>query len=329
MPQPVILSLDLGGTMLSGGLVSPDGRVRLQRAVGTFTHGRGKAVLEQLLETTASLLDVARRRRLRVIGIGIGVPGAVDPVRGRIRGDIPNVPELEGLALRPLLQRRFSLPVALDNDVNALTLGEFYFGRARGVRNFALLAAGTGVGGGVVIEGRLVRGVRGYGGEAGHMTVNLDGRPCFCGSIGCIKTYASGPDIAAQARERLQMSKSERLLELCAGDPSRLTAEEVFVAARAGDPTALEVVEIAARALGAGVANLVNSLNPELIILGGGVLEASDLLFPRIRRWAASYAFADALKGTRLVVSGFTRRSSIKGAAALFLYDTGRPPRSG
>jgi glucokinase len=192
-----------------------------------------------------------------------------------------------------------------------------------------MLAAGTGVGGGIVIGGKLLRGRRGYGGEAGHTTVNLDGRPCFCGSTGCIKAYASGPDIAAQARDRLQTSQPSLLLDFCGGDPSRLTAQQVFAAARVEDAIALEVVEIAARALGAGVANLVNLLNPEMIILGGGVLEASDLLLPRIRRWAASYAFAEALRGTRLVVSRFIKRPSIRGAAALFLYETGRPPRSG
>lgn len=328
MPQTVILCLDLGGTTLSGGLVQADGRVRLRRALPTFARGRGEAVLEQLLDMASRLLDAARQRRLKVAGIGVGVPGVVEAARGRIRGDIQNVSELEGLALGPLLRRRYGLPVCLDNDVNALTLGELYFGRARGVRDFAMLAAGTGVGGGIVIDGKLVRGRRGYGGETGHMTVHIDGRPCFCGSIGCIKAYASGPDIAAQARDRLQASQPSRLLDFCSGDPSRLTAQQVFAAARVGDVTALEVVEIAARALGAGVANLVNLLNPEMIILGGGVLEASDLLLPRIRRWAASYAFADAFKGTRLVVSRFIKRSTIKGAAALFLYETGRPPKS-
>lgn len=328
MVQTVILSLDMGGTTLSYGLVQPDGRVRLQHSVGTHARGRGEAVVQQVLEVTRTLLDAASRRRLRVSGIGIGVPGTVDVPRGRIRDNIQNVPELEGVALGPLLRRRFALPVHLDNDVNAHTLGELYFGWGRGVQNFAMLAAGTGVGGGIVIGGKLLRGRRGYGGEAGHTTVNLDGRPCFCGSIGCIKTYASGPDIAAQARERLQTAQPGRLLELCGGDPQRLTAREVFAAARANDPIALEVVEIAARTLGAGVANLVNLLNPEMIVLGGGVLEASDLLLPRIRRWAASYAFADALRGTRLVVSRFIKRSSIRGAAALFLYETGRPPRS-
>src|SRR3990170_455806 len=170
MAQTVILSLDMGGTTLSYGLVQSDGRVRLQRSIGTFARGHGEAVLEQLLEVTRTLLDAASRRRLRVSGIGIGVPGTVDVARGRIRDNIQNVPEFEGLALGPLLRRRFSLPVHLDNDVNALTLGEFYFGRARGVRNFAMLVAGTGVGGGVVVEGRLLRGRRGYGGEAGHLT---------------------------------------------------------------------------------------------------------------------------------------------------------------
>ncbi len=124
------------------------------------------------------------------------------------------------------------------------------------------------------------------------------------------------------------MSGSSRLLRLCQGDPGRLTAQDVFAVARTGDPTALEVVEIAARALGAGVANLINLLIPEMIILSGGVPEAFDHLLPRFKRWAASYAFADVLQGTRIVVSRFTKRSSIKGAAALFLYETGRLPRS-
>ena len=319
--RAVILAADVGGTTTSVGLVDDRGEVLTQRMAPT--RGNGLTV-----ERIASLLEEVKRegdrQGLEVEGIGIGIPGAIARARGRIGPDIHNLPELANTPLRSLLQERFSLPVFLDNDVNALALGEGYFGVARGIDNFALLAVGTGVGSGVVVNGRLVRGASGYGGEFGHIPLNLDGRACFCGSQGCLKAYVSGPDIAAQARERLQRRPSGLLWERAGGNPERVDAEMVFQAAKAGDPLAAGLVEEVCRYLGAGLAAIINGLNPELLILTGGVAESLRDHFPEISRWCHRYAFAGAISAAKLVCLSQDKRTSVRGAAALVLYELGK-----
>lgn len=319
----IILGVDLGGTGLAGGLVTPTGRVLNARTVPTARPGRGEGALENLLELVATLEDEAHRLHVPLMGIGVGAPGIFDVGTGTIGEDVQNIPELRGLALGSLLGERTGLPVVADNDVNALILGEWIFGQARGLRHVAMIAVGTGLGGGLILNGNLVRGISGYGGEIGHITVDLDGPDCFCGSRGCIKAYASGPDIARQARSLLRADHGSLLVELAGGDPDRVDAPVVFAAAARGDPVAVSVVAKAAQALGAGVANLINLCNPELIILGGGVLEAGEILMEPLRRWARFYAFEGAFTRTRIVRSAFTKESGVQGAAALFLYERG------
>jgi glucokinase len=244
----------------------------------------------------------------------------VEEDTGRIGPDIQKLPELGNLPLRTVLQDRTGLSVVVDNDVNALCLAEWMFGQAHGLRHVAMVVAGTGVGGGLILNGALVRGASGYAGEIGHITVEMDGRPCFCGSRGCVKAYASGPDIVAQVGELLGEEHSAIWAELTGGDPLRISAPLVFRAADRGDPVAEAIVAKAAQALGAGVAALINLCNPEMIILGGGVMEAGEILVEPVRRWARFYAFERAFDRTRIVRSILSKQSSILGAAALFLY---------
>jgi glucokinase len=316
----LILGVDVGGTGLTCGLVEPNGTITTSRTEATGRLGRGEGVLKNLFELVAEFDDEARKARRVVQGIGVGVPGAVDEDAGRIGPDIQNLPELANLPLRTALQERTGLPVVVDNDVNALCLAEWIFGQAQGLRHVAMVVAGTGVGGGLILNGSLVRGMNGYAGEIGHITVEMDGRPCFCGSRGCVKAYASGPDIVAQVRERLMGEASPVFGELTGGDPLRLSPPLVFRAADRGDAVAEAVVAKAAQALGAGVAALINLCNPEIIILGGGVMEAGEILFEPVRRWARFYAFERAFDRTRIVRSGLSKHSGILGAAALFLY---------
>jgi len=315
-----ILALDVGGTSLTGGLVEPTGAIITTRTVATDRCGRGDGVLKNLLEMVAGLEDAAREARLCVQGLGVGVPGAVDEYAGRIGPDIQNLPEFKNLPLRTVLQDRTGLPVVVDNDVNALCLAEWTFGQARGLRHVAMVVAGTGVGGGLILNGALVRGANGYAGEIGHISVDMDGRPCFCGSRGCVKAYASGPDIVGQVRESLGAAGSAIWTDLTGGDLARLSPPLVFRAADRGDAVAKAVVAKAAQALGAGVAVLINLCNPEMIVLGGGVLEAGDILVEPVRRWARYYAFERAFARTQIVRSGLSKPSSILGAAALFLH---------
>ena len=318
---PLILAADVGGTTTAVGLVDDRGEILAHQTAST--HGGGPTV-----ERIASLLDEmmreGNRQGLRVEGIGIGIPGAIEMATGRVGPDTQNLPELANVPLGSLLRERFAVPIFLDNDVNALALGELYFGAARGVQNFVVLAVGTGVGSGMVLNGRLVRGASGYAGEFGHIPINLDGRPCFCGSQGCLKTYVSGPDITAQARERLQGQPRGILWELASGDPTQVDAELVFQAAKAGDPLATELVEEVCRYLGAGLAAIINGVNPELLILTGGVAESLREHFPEICQWCNRYAFAAAVSAAKLLCLTQDKRTSVRGAAALVLYELGK-----
>ncbi len=320
----VIIGVDLGGTTLAGGLVDAGGVVRNSRSVATDRLGRGEGVFQNLLEVVESLAADARRRVHPILGIGVGAPGIIEADTGTIGEDIQNLPEFRGLALGRILREKTGLPVVLDNDVNALTLGEWTFGQARGLRHVAMVAVGTSIGGGLILNGELVRGAGGYGGEIGHIPVDLDGPDCVCGSRGCLRMFASGVDIARQARDLFRADHPSVLAELAGGEPDRIDAPMVFAAAVRGDPAAVSVVARAAQALGAGVATLINLCNPEIIVLGGGVMEAGEILVEPVTRWARFYAFEAAFDRTRIVRSAFTKESGVLGAAALFLYEQSR-----
>ena len=316
-----VLAVDVGGTGLTGGLVDATGAIVTSRTVATYRLGRGEGVLKNLLELVGSLADEAGRNGLDIRGLGVGLPGAVDVQTGRIGPDIQNIPELANIPLRTILQERTGLRVVVDNDVNALCLAEWIFGQASGLSHVAMVAVGTGVGGGLILNGSLVRGASGYAGEIGHISVEMDGRPCFCGSRGCVKAYASGPDLVAQVREDLEAAPSSIWTELIGQDHARIDPPLVFLAADRGDPIAEAVVAKAAQALGVAVATLVNLCNPEMIILGGGVMEAGEILMEPVRRWARFYAFERAIARTRIVRSGLSKESGVVGAAALFRFE--------
>ncbi len=320
--REVVIAGDVGGATISVGIVGADGGVRTHRQVATYARGKGSGVLENIVGALQAVRGDAPAGAA-VLGVGIGAPGNVDAVAGRIGEDIQNIPELKGVALGPLVADRLGLPAVVDNDVNALALGELAFGAARGARNFILLCIGTGVGGGIVANGRIVRGASGYGGEVGHMAVEPEGRPCFCGSRGCLKAYLSGPDLAAQAREALAAAPAAHFLALAGGDPAAIRAEHLFQAAREGDAAAQAIVDRAARILGIAVGNLINGLNPELILLGGGVMAGADLLLEPARGWARRYSFASAFAAAKIGLASLDKQSGIKGAAALCFAECG------
>jgi len=238
-----------------------------------------------------------------------GIPGTVDAEGGVIGQDIHYVPELAGAPLAATVTGQLSLPVYVDNDVNVLALGEWTFGAGQGARSLVLLAIGTGVGGGIVQEGRLLRGQGGFGGELGHVPINFDGRACICGGQGCLKTYVSGTDIALMGTERLKRDVS---------------AADVFRMAGEGDPTCQELVGETCRALGAGLAVIVNGLNPERLIVTGGVAESLKPLEHRIRAQLERYAFGRALASTRIEIVPQSKRSTVRGGAALVHYEMRR-----
>jgi glucokinase len=225
------------------------------------------------------------------------------------------------VALASTLQQRFGLPAFVDNDVNALALAEWRFGVGRGADSLVVLAVGTGIGAGLVLDGRLIRGASGFGGELGHTPIRFDGPRCFCGGRGCLSVYASGRGLAEAAQARVAKHPGAALLQAAHGDPLAITAALVFQLAQDGDALAQGLVAEACQAMGATLATIVNGLNPEVVVVTGGVAASLAPLETRILRAAAEYALHQALARTRITIVPGDKRTTMRGAAALVLYE--------
>src|SRR3989454_10291270 len=269
----LIVGVDVGGTTIAAGALSADGEVVVDASAPTPGAGTGGA-LATIVALIGKVIDQSRHRGRPIDAIGVGVPGPVDAALGRIGEPVSHVPELAGHALAAELTTRFGLFACVDNDVNALALGEWMFGAGRGARSLVVLAAGTGFGAGLGLDRRLVPGAVGFGGELGHAPVKFDGPRCWCGGRGCLALYASGRGIVDSARARVADHAQAPLLKAAGGDPMGITVPGVFHAAAEGDSVAASVVDEACQALGAMIGTVVNGLNPEIIIVTGGVAQS-------------------------------------------------------
>jgi glucokinase len=223
------------------------------------------------------------------------------------------------MPLRQRLRDGLGLPASLDNDANCAVLGEWWRGAGRGTRTCIGLTIGTGIGGGIIIDGRLFHGASDIAGEFGHMTIDAHGRRCKCGNYGCIEAYASGPNIALRAVEALESGAASSLPSMVGNDIRRITAQTVYQAAQAGDELALEVVHDTANYLGAAVASLINIFNPEAVVICGGVTLAGESLFTPLRREVSRRAFRPAVQVCRIVAGELTGVAGVYGAARVFL----------
>lgn len=274
--------LDVGGTKILGVVYSSDSdgppEPMAERRVPTPTGT--KAVLTAL----ASLIDALRAdvegSDVELGAVGLGMPGLVDR-DGRLRF-APNLPGVEEVAVGDILRDRVGLPIVVENDATCALWAEHAHGAAQ-VDDAVLVTLGTGIGAGFVAGGVLQRGVSGFAGEAGHMVVDPSGPPCPCGRRGCWERYASGSALGRLGRDAAQAGKGERLVALAGGDAEDVRGEHVATAARAGDHQALAVIDEFARWFALGLANLVNLLDPEVAVIGGGLAEAADLFIEPIR----------------------------------------------
>ena len=317
-PARTVLAVDVGGTTTAAGLVTCAGEVVVERQMPTHAGGPGsaRATIDALLDELTASHDARA-----VAAVGVGLPAIVDAGTGVVGDEAHNVPELAGTSLASALGARCRVPVFVDNDVNALALGEWRFGVGHAARSLVVLAPGTGFGSGIVIDGRIVRGARGFAAELGHVPVKFDGPPCWCGGRGCLALYASGRGIAEGARGRAATAAGRALREAAGDDPRRIDAPLVFRLAAAGDPTAKAIVDEACQALGAILGIVVNGLNPEIVVITGGVATAFARVERQVLAAAADYAFRRALATTRIVIVPGDKRASMRGAAALAFYE--------
>jgi glucokinase len=280
--------------------------------------------MDTLVETIDRLLADASARGVDLLGVGVGLPGLVDAGKGMLRSSSSGtwVPELHDVPLADRLAAQTGLPVFVDNDVNALALAESTFGLGRGASSLVVLAIGTGIGGGIILNSELVRGTSGYAGELGHMTVNFRGPLCgVCGGRGCLAAYVDGTQLAAQARALMACRPGRA--------PGAITAAMVFEAAAAGDRLAARIVDEACEALAAGLGAIVNAFNPQILVVTGGVAESLAPLEADIVRRIAAYALGPALEQTRIAIMPSNKRKTVLGGAALVLYELRRRDRLG
>ncbi|MGH7511536.1 MAG: ROK family protein [Gemmatimonadales bacterium] len=318
-----VLGIDIGGTNLVVGSVSEDGtRIVATASEPTHAEAGAKDVLERLVGLAERAI-VATRKEIpgaEILGVGVGAPGPLDTKRGIVLLT-PNLGWVN-LPLRQIIHDRLGLPATLDNDANCAVLGEWWVGAARGARHAIGITIGTGIGGGLILDGKLYHGASDVAGEIGHTTIDTEGRRCKCGNYGCLEAYASGPNIALRAVEEIAAGAVSRLPSLVGGDLSKVTAQTVYQAAQDGDDLALEVVNDTARFLGVGIGNLLNVFNPEAVVVCGGVTLAGDHLFVPLRREVARRAFKPAVTACRIVPGELAGTAGVYGAAKAFLDQT-------
>jgi glucokinase len=322
IPIDPVVGVDVGASTISAGLVSPDGTVLATVQAPTLGPD---GVIDTIFALVDRALALARDRGQPVAGIGIGLPGVVDVENGHMRSVPGNwLPELGDVPLAALVRERTGIAVCVDNDVNALTLAEWFFGHGRGASSLLTIAIGTGIGGGLIVDGTLLHGHLGGTGEIGHLSVSLTGPACVCGGVGCLATYVAGNLIPDRAREWLGRYRDSAVLSRAGGDPARISAAVVFEAAAGGDPLARTVVDEACEALASAVVSVVNLLNPEVIVITGGVAASLAPLRDDILRRARRRALTVLFDATTIQVVPVDKRDTVRGGAALVLYQMAR-----
>lgn len=278
---PLVLAVDLGGTNLRLALVNTAGEILHRRAEPTNSGQGTEALVSKIAAAMLAMPSEAGLSPAQIIAVGMGIPGLVEPDRGRVV-KAPNLPELDGFLLGPALRALLPWPVLLDNDANLFVWGEAGLGAGQGEANLLGITLGTGVGGGLVLDGRLWHGANGTTAEIGHMTIEPGGERCNCGNYGCLETLASATWTVRWTVTRLAAGESSSLTTLWQQSPQKVTARQIFQAAVDGDRLACQAWQRLGRALGIAIANVVHLLGVPMVILGGKVAEAWDQFMPTL-----------------------------------------------
>ena len=308
------IGVDLGGTNLRAAIADIEtGQIFHQRKLPTLAADGQEAVIGRIVELIRELIQADGSTHIK--GVGIGVPGTPDLDTGVIQF-LPNLPgKWLNVPLQAIIEEQVQLPVAIINDVRAITLGEWAFGAGRGAETVACLAIGTGIGGGVVVNGQFHLGIGGTAGEFGHHVVEVDGLPCGCGGRGCLELYASGPAIAAMGVKEVMHGHTTLIGELVDHDLNRIDAGIVVNAAREGDPVAQDILQRAGRYLGIAVGNILGVISPQKVIFGGGVSLAGDLLLAPILQTVKERVHVIPVDKVDFVIAELGMKGGLVGAA--------------
>jgi len=318
------IGVELGVDFISVVLTDLLAQVRWRVYVDVDSELGQAAIVNQAEGIIDDVLAETAVSNLRVFGIGVGVPGLVDVQSGVIKL-APNL-QWQDVPIKAMWQERFQLPVYVENEANAAALGEHYFGVAQETNDFIYLSAGVGLGGGIMLQGQLFRGSGGYAGEIGHMTINVDGAQCSCGRRGCWETVVGPRAVERLIRSQIREGADSLLTNMAQGNVETISFDQIVEAAQQGDGVAKTALQKVAISLGVGIANLVNVFNPEMIVLGGRLRLAAELITPTIIKTVQQNSLQHPLENVKFANSAHGAEACVMGAIALVMDNVLREP---
>lgn len=311
------IGIDVGGTNVKIALVDKSGKIIYSNSVPTYAKMGYEYTVNNIKQAIKDLMKETNTTAKDIDGIGFDFPGQVDYKTGVVKL-APNIPGWVNVPIAQMIEEEFHIPTRIDNDVRCAALGEMKFGAGQGCENFVCITVGTGIGSGLVVNGQLVRGASNAAGEIGHIKLQMkDGLICGCGDTGCLEAYASGPSIVAMAQDYIKGGKSTKFREMAAAEGGEITPYMVAKAAEAGDPVAKRIFAIVGEYIGIGLTSVINLLNPEKVIIGGGIAEAGDLLLDPIRKTIKERAMVVAGSAVEIVPAQLGNSAGVIGASML------------
>ena len=313
----IAIGIDIGGTSIKGGMIDRQGHILSKFALDVQKNEPQEITIIKLIDEIKVFLKENNYQKEDIIGIGIGVPGVVDTKTGIV--SYSNNLKWFDLPLKKMMVDAFDLPVRLLNDANAATYGEARFGAGKKYKNFVMLTLGTGVGGGIIIDGKLYEGNLGKGAELGHNVIVVDGEECSCGRKGCLEAYASATALIRETKKMMDKSPNSLMWEI-SRQKGKVDGETAFTAAKLGDKPAQDVVEYYVKYLSEGLLNIFNTFRPEAVVLSGGIAKEGDYLISKLYKYCEerNYGFKSTPK-VEIVVSELGYDAGKIGAAALFI----------
>lgn len=321
-----VVGVDLGGTNIVSLLMTGKGEIVARDTRPTLAKEGKDRILSRIVDSVKRILEEGQTKvgisSKSIIGLGIGSPGPLSIKKGLVHFT-PNLPGWTNVPLVDILSDKLALPIFLENDANAAALGEWWRGAGKDVDNLVLLTLGTGIGGGIIIQGEVLHGAWDTAAEIGHMIIHEGGLICGCGKKGCLEAYASATGVIKRTLAAIREGRKSILADAVKNRWENITCELVYKAAEKGDSLSRWIVEETAKYLGIGVASIVNVLNPEIVILSGGMIAAGTLIFKPVRKYARENALAAAIEGVEIVPAALSGNSGAVGAAATVLKRVG------
>ncbi len=310
------IGVDLGGTNVKVGIVSQNGKIIKKVSVETKAQGGPEKVIQQIKK---SIDEVLNKNELRIHGIGIGSPGTVSTKKGTVE-DPPNLPGWGKVNLGKIIQKEFKIDVKVENDANAAAIGEMIFGAGKSYESFVMVTLGTGVGGGIIYNRKLFRGEFGAAGEIGHISIDINGPQCKCGSFGCVETYLGNSYIVKRVQTELENNQSSKIWQLINNDLNLLTPIIIQTALEQGDEYAKGVVQSLGKYLGTALASVGNCLDNGTFIIGGGIGGFGTPLFNSVKETISARVLKPLRKRIKVLPAKLKNDAGIKGASALAFY---------